>query len=107
MLNRLVDLGFFLDMAINFNLAYKDEGLGYVVVARKQVVAHYVKGWFALDLISLLPFGLIGELASSGQMTDMAPMRLVRMLRLVKLARLVRGLRLLTPLMMASNMLMR
>jgi hypothetical protein len=104
--NRFVDLGFLADMLVNFNMAYLDEK-SLVANSRKKVRRHYLRGWFILDGLSLLPFGLIGELASSAKMKDMAGMRLLRMLRLVKLARLMRGFRIITPIMMASDLFMR
>jgi hypothetical protein len=104
--NRFVDLGFLADMFVNFNMAYLDEQ-HLLVKSRKKVQRHYLRGWFFLDGLSLLPFSLIGELVASPKMKDMAGMRLLRMLRLVKLARLVRGLRIITPIMMASDLLMR
>ena len=48
--NRLVDAVFFVDLALQFFLAY-ESGL-YWVKTHSRIVKHYLKGWFSIDLVS-------------------------------------------------------
>ena len=52
-----------------------------------QIQNHYLRGWFALDVISMIPFSLI---PGGG---GLAILRLVRILRLLKLIRVLRASR--------------
>ena len=68
-INRLVDLGFILDMIANFLLGYvTDEGF---VWDRKKIAARYVKSWFFIDLISILPFDIVGLVVKSQSVSQL------------------------------------
>jgi hypothetical protein len=105
-LNRLVDFGFACDMWVNFNTSFVNDD-NVTVRDRTKVKANYLHGWFILDLVSMIPFGLLGDLMGSDDVTEMASFRLIRLLRFMKLIRLIRASRLITPLIMKSNLLMR
>eukprot|EP00966_Prymnesium_polylepis_P226845 5248372-Prymnesium_polylepis.1 len=53
LMNRLLDAIFITDLVLQFFMAYED-GLAWVTNHHK-VVAHYLRGWFAIDLISQAP----------------------------------------------------
>lgn len=59
--NRVIDLIFLMDLILTFNLAYqeKPEKGGHYVYNRYMITTHYLKGWFTIDLFSVLPFFLI------------------------------------------------
>ena len=68
------------------------------------IVCHYMKGWFVLDIISILPFDLASlkdpdedpdAESSSSDLSVLKLVRIIRLLRLIKLVRLVRGARIL------------
>ena len=70
----------------------------------KLIVCHYLKGWFVLDIISILPFDLASlkdpdedpdAESSSSDLSVLKLVRIIRLLRLIKLVRLVRGARIL------------
>mmetsp|Transcript_148126 Transcript_148126/g.261226 ORF Transcript_148126/g.261226 Transcript_148126/m.261226 type:complete len:814 (+) Transcript_148126:80-2521(+) len=87
--NQLINLFFFLDLLLQFNLPYTvptryGEKL---VFSRSAIVAHYLRTWFLVDLVSMIPFDLITPGKSLGAL------RAVRLLRLLKLLRLLRGIR--------------
>jgi CRP-like cAMP-binding protein len=67
----------------------------YMVKDHKLIIRNYLKGWFPVDFISVLPFDLLGIVMQRGDMRQLKILRVVRLLRLLKLARLVRGLRIL------------
>ena len=57
--NRLLDVIFVLDMSFQFFLMFRvgrDEGSGtYWEYRLPQIALHYLKGWYALDLLSIFP----------------------------------------------------
>ena len=76
--------------AAQFNLAYRDETKGgQMVKSRKLIARRYLKGWFTIDLISIVPFELLTV------PPQMKMVRLIRLLRLLKLARVLKASRLL------------
>lgn len=60
----------------------------------KKIARHYLKGWFIIDLLSVIPFSLIGDLSGSSTLNQLMILRLIRLLRLIKLARVIRASRL-------------
>ena len=44
---------------LNFNSAYVEENTNDVIDDRKKIFDQYSKGWFLVDLISILPLELI------------------------------------------------
>ena len=116
-INRLIDLVFIVDMALQFFVVYETthsggSGDSAWVTERKRIARHYLFGWFPLDVISILPsaFDYIPVLvaAEGGDAVDggslgavdastaekLSGFRAIRALRLVKLVRLVRASRL-------------
>eukprot|EP00937_MAST-01D_sp_MAST-1D-sp2_P004715 g4715.t1 len=101
--NRIVDVVFLTDMALNFFLMYPaPKNVGGLVKDHRQIVMHYLKGWFFIDLLSIIPFDLLvyagqGELGAmargDAKQNNLRAMRLVRLLRLLKLLRILRATR--------------
>ena len=88
-----VDLFFISDIVLNFRTAVITSN-GDALVDPKQVRSHYLRTWFALDLVSCMPIGYVQYFvnpegtSNSGQ----ASVRLLRVLRLAKLLRLARAI---------------
>ena len=94
--NRMIDAIFVCDMVINFFLAFRDEspsGGRRLVKDFKTIRRRYLGGWFTIDLISVLPFDLLGFLSGSALLTRFKLVRVLRLMRLLKLARVVRASR--------------
>jgi len=101
-INCAMDVCFITDMIMQFWMAYRDDlgkqGRGAWVMDLRLIRARYLKSWFIVDLISILPFDGLGHIlkaqASNSQsgstLSSMRIIRLVRMARLLKLARLFR-----------------
>jgi len=55
-----VDIIFLLDIVITFNLGYVDDNfnlnISYIKIART-----YIKGWFILDIITIMPYKIMIE----------------------------------------------
>lgn len=84
-------LVFLIDLVLHFNTAYFDRG--EIVTDRAAIRRHYLKTWFFIDLISILPFELLSvslPVSLFGLHFDAAPpLRLLRLVRLLHLKALV------------------
>ncbi len=83
--DSLVDLVFFVDIIINFLSAYYNSE-DNLIFDRKKIALNYLKGWFFIDLMAVLPISLI--MKSSKDYTSLA--RLARMPRLYRLIRIAK-----------------
>ncbi|CAD8159647.1 unnamed protein product [Paramecium pentaurelia] len=88
-INDIMDIFFVIDMLLNFRLAYYENGkLEYRL---KYIALNYLKLWFWIDVIAVLPFDLmIGN--DSNQSTQI--LKFVRLFKFVKIIRLLRVLKL-------------
>ena len=103
LLNRIVDLLFVADLAMQFVLMYQlESGLDGVkwIDEPKQIVYTYLKGWFAIDFFSTLPsladivpLFLASEGGDSNLASRFKAVRVIRCARLAKLMRLLRASR--------------
>ena len=94
-INRGVDVIFILDMAVQFCLMYESNQLigGPVFVKDPSKIAkRYLKSWFLVDLVSILPFE-IAAVTQKGSSSTLKRMKIIRVVRLLKLLRLVRIMR--------------
>ncbi len=98
-LNRLLDVVFIIDVGVNFFLIQQvsDSHGDRWVTDHGQIVLGYLRGWFTLDVfsivISLLDFVAVSNNGGGG-VSQFKVLRVVRVLRLIKLLRLVRTSRL-------------
>ena len=83
------------DMFVNFMAPYQGSGKeeGQWVYDAKKIASNYLGGWFVIDLLSLLPFDLIGLVATSPEVRKLKAVRVVRLFRLLKLFRVFRAKR--------------
>ena len=58
--NRFVDCLFMADIFICFNLIEYDSARGIWLYSRRKIAWRYLKSWFVIDLVSILPFDTIG-----------------------------------------------
>ena len=108
LVNRALDIIFFVDMVLQFFVAYQtgnDFGGRTWVIEHKKIIRHYLLTWFFLDAGTVFVPGFFDlYLASPAFSSDavgdvgieeqMGMLRVLRVLRLVKLVRLVRASRL-------------
>jgi len=92
-LNCLIDLIFIADMVLQFFLMYPQKtNTGIRWEHRKSKIAiHYLTTWFIIDLISIVPFDLVGFFSSSEAVGQVKVVKLIRLLRLLKLAKMFRS----------------
>eukprot|EP00842_Homolaphlyctis_polyrhiza_P005269 jgi/Hompol1/5743/HPOL_004667-RA len=91
LVNRFVDLIFFTDMFVQMRTPYRDKQTGKLVRDIKQIAFKYLSSWFPLDLVSVIPFELLGFMNSGS--ADLSQLRLLRFLRLTRLLKLLRVFR--------------
>ena len=69
--NRLIDLIFVKDMVMQFFLAFRittnGGGAGLLIRNFRAIRSNYLKSWFPIDLLSIIPFDLIASLTNSGR----------------------------------------
>ena len=85
---------FFIDMVINFNLAYYDE-CSRLVYGRRDIARNYMQFWFWIDLVGVFPFYIIalaiaGKVGVESTISYQDPLNLLRLFKLVRLGRLHR-----------------
>ena len=97
-MDRLVDIIFFADMALNFFLAYVDvTDSGHQLVTDLKKIRHrYFYTWFGVDVVSIIPFDLFGSALENGALAQLRVLRLIRLLRLLKLLRVLRASRIIS-----------
>jgi potassium voltage-gated channel Eag-related subfamily H protein 7 len=96
--NRLIDFVFFCDMILQFFLMKEVETDNGVVLIKdhRTLACLYVQSWFALDLVSILPYDLVGCLdGGSSMFSNLRIFRVIRLFRLLKLLRLAKASRIL------------
>lgn len=89
--NMVINLAFFTDMILNFNLMYFDEKLLTMISDRKLIAKRYLRGFFIIDFISILPYDDIT--LATGSKANLKILRIVRIVRLAKLLRILRSSR--------------
>lgn len=94
-INRVVDFVFIVDIFITMHLTYVDPTNGKWVTSLKRIRERYIRSTFTLDVISVLPFDIIGVAADSKQLNDLKILRVVKLFKLAKLMRIIRAGRLL------------
>jgi hypothetical protein len=89
------DAFFLCDIFIVFISSYPDPITFQPVMDQKVIAVNYLKGWFAIDLISSFPFGAIISAMPSLDINDnlLRINRLPRLYRLVRIARLMKIIR--------------
>lgn len=87
-LNRVVDFIFLADLIVNFFRAYYKDG--QLIVDKKRIAVHYVKTWFIIDLVSCVPFDMIGILEDNDTYIRLQSLRVLRLLRLLRLMKMLR-----------------
>ena len=76
-LNRFVDLVFFLDIFVQFRLAYRDETKGSMLIkSQRKIARRYATTWFPIDLVSVIPFDVLNLLVAGSALSKLKIIRL-------------------------------
>lgn len=91
----LLSLIFAVDMFLNFRTSFYQNGI--LCTDKRLIRLHYLRGWFIVDFLSVIPSELITgpvKIEIDGASLDIAPfMRMVRVLRLLHLKELLNRFR--------------
>lgn len=92
LLSTIVDIIFGLDVLLQFITMYPRPTQSGVVWEQKvsKIARHYVKTWFALDAITLIPFDIIDLAFNADQVGTFKGTKVFRALRLLKLMRILK-----------------
>ena len=91
-INRIVDLGFCIDLVCQFFTPYYSEHYRGFVIDHKRIALNYAKGWFSIDLLSIFPFDTLGLVMTSqpGGGGGIGQLKILRVVRLARLAKLLK-----------------
>jgi len=105
-INRVVDLCFLVDMFLCFNLSYQESAArgAFWVHDKSMIIKKYLRGWFIIDFVSILPFYVVGwvmDVDDKGSGSEqgrsasslLASVRAIKLLRMIKLARVLKASR--------------
>ena len=90
-INHTIDILFAIDIFVSFNSAYMDEK-NELVESRKKIACSYIKSWFFIDALAVLPFDIIMESLKAGNANSF--IRIARVSKIYKLVKITRLLRL-------------
>ena len=90
-INRIVDLGYALDIVVQFHLAYINMH-GRIVTDLQRIRSRYMKGQFLRDVVICVPYDML-ELVTTSGMTNIASLRMLRCLRLLRLLKMLKLMR--------------
>lgn len=96
LVNRLIDLVFLKDLVMCFLRKVEKtlpDGTKILVKTRRQIAASYLRGWFLLDFVSILPFDIVTVIAGPNDLSDMKILRLLRPLKVLRLFKMLRASR--------------
>jgi len=86
--DAVVDLYFLVDLVLQFRTGYYGRS-GELVTSLPKIRRHYLRRWFLIDFLCVLPVGYIGYFMSDGS-TSGEELRAVKTLRLLRLGKMLR-----------------
>ena len=110
--DMIVDLLYFIDLILNFLMAYEDADKK-LEVRLKKIASNYLQSWFFLDFLSCIPFQYLkvedgnseGGFGDLGKILKLPRMyKMIKILRLFKLVRLMKYSRSIKKILQAFKM---
>lgn len=66
-MSAIIDVSFFIDIILTFFSGYLDESSMQMIADKKVIANRYLKFWFWMDLLSIIPFDqIINNLNTGG-----------------------------------------
>jgi len=92
----VVDFIFIVDMVLQFFLMYNvTTRYGNRLEHRhSRIVVHYLRTWFVVDFLSVIPFDLLALLVQSNDVLKAKGLKIFRLLRMLKMMRMLKAARL-------------
>eukprot|EP01043_Picozoa_sp_COSAG02_P023529 COSAG02_NODE_1260_length_13563_cov_28.883764_3_plen_1060_part_00 len=93
--DAVIDIYFIIDIVIQFRTAYWSRS-GVLVTDTRKIRNNYLKGWFLIDFVCVLPLGYVGYIFSgdgeNGGFRAVKSLRLLRMGKMMRLAKVYKML---------------
>lgn len=90
--NMTIDTLFAIDIIIIFQSCYYDDE--FVIVENRWMIAkEYLRGWFLVDLVAIVPFDSIFKASGAGSVDMIRLARMGRMYKMIKMAKILRVLK--------------
>jgi len=80
---------FVIDILLNFNVVIKNDD-GTSINDRYDIAIHYLKGWFWLDLLSSIPFGVIFDQLNADLLRGSKALKLIRFIKLLRVLKITK-----------------
>jgi potassium voltage-gated channel Eag-related subfamily H protein 7 len=115
--NRISDIGFFIDMFIQFRLGFFDVNRQTFEMRQGIIIKRYLMGWFIIDSVSTMPYDCLGIImsgggseedavaqmagagaveagaAAAGEASNLEQLKILRILKLLKMVKMIRVLK--------------
>ena len=95
MVYAVIDTCFFIDLIMTFFTTTVDPKTQMYIQDRRIIAKNYLRFWFWIDMISILPFDAISSSLGAGVLLRFAKIgklyKLIRLSRLAKLFKLLKG----------------
>jgi hypothetical protein len=92
---NVIDVCFGVDIFLTFNTSYSDSENMKEIYDRKKIALNYLKGWFIIDLLSIVPFDKLLNFNNVNAIAKFARIgrlyKIIRMTRLAKLLKLIKS----------------
>jgi len=86
-LDTAINCLFFVDIILNFFTAYQDEEMN-MIDDHRSIAKEYLKTWFVIDFISIIPFDLIMYYGSFNRVARLS--RIGKIYKIIRMAKMVR-----------------
>ena len=86
----IVDVAFTIDIFLSCRSSYFDEDEDAVITDHWQMFLRYLKTWFLIDILAIIPFYLSIMPLADDQKEDVQSLQLIRFVRLLRLLKLAR-----------------
>lgn len=87
--DAFIDLYFIADVIVQFRTAYWNAS-GVLVVDIRDIRRKYLKGWFLIDFVCVLPLGYVGYFVADSGKEGTGSFRAVKSLRLLRMGKMMR-----------------
>jgi hypothetical protein len=90
-LDSTINIFFAIDIILRFFTAFVDDNSLELKDSKMDIAIDYLKGWFIIDLISVIPFDLILSYSNVNRVTRFSRIgRISKIVRMIKMVRLLK-----------------
>lgn len=86
-IDLITDIVFIIDLITNFRTTFVNAD-GLVIQNSRKMASHYLKGWFAVDFLTAIPWQFLQLLVKSSASTVVKPLRYLKLTRVLRMAKI-------------------